>query len=84
MNRFEGKVAVVTGAAASFVHCDVSELEQLEAAVGTAHGIQPEEIAASVAFLCSDDASAVTGAALVVDGGITASLNLSGHGPFEG
>jgi meso-butanediol dehydrogenase/(S,S)-butanediol dehydrogenase/diacetyl reductase len=46
--------------------------------------IQPEEIAATVAFLCSDDASAITGAALVVDGGITASLNLSGHGPFEG
>ncbi len=46
--------------------------------------IQPEEIAASVAFLCSEDASAITGTALVVDGGITAALNLSGHGPFTG
>jgi meso-butanediol dehydrogenase/(S,S)-butanediol dehydrogenase/diacetyl reductase len=46
--------------------------------------IQPEEIAACVAFLCSEDASAITGSALVVDGGITASLNLSGHVPFEG
>ena len=46
--------------------------------------IQPEEIASCVAFLCSDDASAITGAALVVDGGITASLNLSGHLPLEG
>jgi len=46
--------------------------------------IQPAEIASVVAFLCSDDASAITGAALVVDGGLTASLNLSGHGPFEG
>jgi NAD(P)-dependent dehydrogenase (short-subunit alcohol dehydrogenase family) len=46
--------------------------------------IEPEEIASVVAFLCSEDASAITGAALVVDGGITASLNLSGHAPFEG
>jgi NAD(P)-dependent dehydrogenase (short-subunit alcohol dehydrogenase family) len=43
--------------------------------------IRPEEIASVVAFLCSDDASAITGAALVVDGGLTASLNLGGHDP---
>ncbi|MBW2273399.1 MAG: SDR family oxidoreductase [Deltaproteobacteria bacterium] len=44
--------------------------------------IRPEEIASVVAFLCSEDASAITGAALVVDGGLTASLNLGGHDPL--
>jgi NAD(P)-dependent dehydrogenase (short-subunit alcohol dehydrogenase family) len=36
---------------------------------------QPEEIAAVAAFLVSDDASFVTGASIVADGGFSAGLS---------
>ncbi|SNS97180.1 NAD(P)-dependent dehydrogenase, short-chain alcohol dehydrogenase family [Noviherbaspirillum humi] len=38
----------------------------------------PQEVASAVAFLASEDASYITGQALAVDGGNTASLNLPG------
>jgi meso-butanediol dehydrogenase/(S,S)-butanediol dehydrogenase/diacetyl reductase len=46
--------------------------ELVERQVPLARQGTPEEIAAAVSFLCSQDASYITGHALVVDGGLTA------------
>jgi NAD(P)-dependent dehydrogenase (short-subunit alcohol dehydrogenase family) len=46
---------------------------ELDARHATGHCATPEDVAAMVAFLLSDDARSVTGSAHLVDGGITAS-----------
>jgi meso-butanediol dehydrogenase/(S,S)-butanediol dehydrogenase/diacetyl reductase len=50
--------------------------EEMRSHVPLARWGEPEEVAAAIAWLLSDDASYVTGVALPVDGGVTASTGM--------
>ncbi len=55
--------------------------EQVAAMHALGRTIRPEEIANLVVFLASDESSAITGQAIVIDGGLLSECNLTGVPP---
>jgi meso-butanediol dehydrogenase / (S,S)-butanediol dehydrogenase / diacetyl reductase len=55
---------------------------QLAAEHAIGRCLQPEEIASVALFLASDESSAITGATIVADGGLTAGLGVTGFPPY--
>jgi SDR family mycofactocin-dependent oxidoreductase len=65
------RTAILEASAASY-NIDIDEFATHQRPIGRL--IEPEEIAAAVAYLCSPGAAAVTGVVLPVDGGMTSTI----------
>jgi meso-butanediol dehydrogenase/(S,S)-butanediol dehydrogenase/diacetyl reductase len=51
---------------------DTVRWQEMLEAIPLRRAAEPEEVAAAIAFLASDEASYITGTTLIVDGGATA------------
>jgi NAD(P)-dependent dehydrogenase (short-subunit alcohol dehydrogenase family) len=70
---------IVNTRMAAFVVNDPDTADQILGRVPLGRFAEPEDIARVIAFLASDDAGYVTGAEVVVDGGMTAGVSFPAH-----
>lgn len=68
--RIPGEMPFIAGVSDKEIHKPANRSGRFEGKVAFIMG-RPDEIAAAVLYLCSDEAAFTTGAVLVVDGGQT-------------
>jgi meso-butanediol dehydrogenase / (S,S)-butanediol dehydrogenase / diacetyl reductase len=76
--------AVDTPMLALMNQVSVRSREDLAAQHALGRLLRPEEIANVVVFLASEESSAITGAAVVADGGLSCGLGITGFPPYAG
>ncbi|MFP4007392.1 MAG: SDR family oxidoreductase, partial [Spirulinaceae cyanobacterium] len=62
--------ATITAINADWIH-DPEKRQKIASNIPLGRAGTPEEMAAATAFLCSDEASYITGQTLYIDGGLT-------------
>ena len=62
---------VNTPASTEFAHGDQGMIQAIGASIPMGRMGEPDELAAGIVFLCSDDAAFITGQTVLVDGGYT-------------